>query len=78
MAFNDSVKRVHFINVMKSSRDFSGEHLSPITEQDVIMLLSNKKILDSLNEKLNGTGFMIQINWSDDQGSTWTQYPKSH
>ncbi len=78
MAFNDNKeKRVHFVNLMKSTKDFSGEHLSPISEQDVIMLLSHKEILDGLNEKLKGTGFALQVNWSDDQGSTWKQYPQS-
>lgn len=77
MAFNDTTKRVHFINVMKSTKDFTGEHLSPISEQDVIMLISHKEVIDGLNEKLKGTGFSIQVNWSDDQGSTWQQYPVS-
>ena len=77
MDFNNNVKRVHFINVMKSTKDFSGEHLSPISEQDVIMLLNHKDVIDTLNKKLEGSGFNIQINWSDDQGSTWQQYPVS-
>lgn len=77
MAFNDTTKRVHFINVMKSTKDFSGEHLAPLSEQDVVMLLSNKEVIDSLNKKLEGSGFSIQANWSDDQGSTWKQYPVS-
>ena len=77
MAFNDSVKRIHFINVMKSTKDFSGEHLSPISESDVVMLLSHREVIDGLNEKLKGTGFSIQVNWSSDQGSTWQQYPVS-
>lgn len=78
MAFNDNKeKRVHFINLMKSSKDFSGEHLAPISEQDVIMLLSHKEVIDSLNEKLKDTGFSVQLNWSSDEGSTWQQYPKS-
>ena len=79
MAFNSdtTAKRVHFINLMKSTKDFCGEHLSPISESDVVMLLSHKEILDSLNKKLEGTGFTLQINWSSDQGSTWEQYPKS-
>ena len=76
MAFNDNVKRTHFVNLMKSSKDFSGEHLSPISEQDVIVLLSNKEILDSLNEKLKGTGFTLQINWLN--GQAWQQYPKNN
>ena len=77
MAFNDKEKRVHFINLMKSTKDFSGEHLSPISEADVIMLLSHKEIVDSLNEKLKDTGFTLQINWSEDQGQNWQQYPQS-
>ena len=77
MAFNDSAKRVHFINVMKSTKDFSGEHLSPISEQDVIMLLSHREVIDGLNSKLKGTGFSVQVNWSDDQGNSWQQYPVS-
>lgn len=78
MAFNnDSAKRVHFINLMKSSKDFAGEHLSPISEGDVKMLLKNKGILDTLNEKLKGTGFSVQINWSEDAGQHWQQYPLS-
>ena len=78
MAFNDNTtKRVHFVNLMKSSKDFSGEHLSPISEQDVIMLLSSKGIIDTLNERLKDSGFMLQINWSEDQGTTWKQYPQS-
>ena len=76
MAFNDN-KRVHFINVMKSTRDFSGEHLSPISETDVMMLINHKEVIDGLNEKLKDTGFSIQLNWSDDQSSTWQQYPVS-
>ena len=80
MAFGDTnkePKRVHFINLMKSSKDFSGEHLAPISEADVVMLLSHKEIVDGLNEKLKDTGFMLQVNWSEDQGSSWKQYPQS-
>lgn len=79
MAFNNdsTPKRMHFVNLMKSTKDFAGEHLSPITESDVVMLLSHREILDSLNKKLEGTGFTLQINWSEDQGSTWKQYPVS-
>ena len=79
MAFNDTTtpKRMHFVNLMKSSKDFTGEHLAPISETDVMMLLSNKEIINGLNEKLKDTGFMLQINWSEDQGTTWKQYPVS-
>lgn len=80
MAFNNDTntpRRMHFINLMKSSKDFTGEHLAPISESDVVMLLSNKEIIDSLNKKLEGTGFKLQLNWSDNQGQSWTQYPVS-
>ena len=78
MAFNDNKeRRVHFVNLMKSSKDFSGEHLAPISETDVMMLLSHKEIVDQLNAKLKDTGFMIQVNWSENQGQTWQQYPQS-
>ena len=55
MAFNDTTttpKRVHFINLMKSSKDFTGEHLAPMSETDVMMILSHKEIIDGLKEKL--------------------------
>lgn len=80
MAFNETTtttKRMHFINLMKSSKDFSGEHLSPISETDVMMILSHKEIIDGLNAKLEGTGFTLQINWSENQGQNWQQYPQS-
>ena len=77
MDFNNSVKRVHFVNLMKSSKDFSGEHLAPLSEQDVIMLLSHKELIDILNEKLKDTGFSVQLNWSENQGQNWQQYPQS-
>ena len=80
MAFGDTnkePKRMHFINLMKSSKDFSGEHLAPLSEADVMMILAHKEIIDGLNKKLEGTGFMLQVNWSDDQGKSWTQYPVS-
>ena len=69
--------RFHFVNLMKSSKDFCGEHLAPISEQDVVMLLNSKGIIDSINEKLKDTGFTVQLNWSEDQGNSWSQYPKS-
>ena len=80
MAFGDTSKepkRMHFVNLMKSSKDFTGEHLAPISESDVIMLLSNKGIIDELNKRLEGSGFKLQLNWSDDQGKSWSQYPQS-
>ena len=77
MDFNNNIKRVHFINLMKSTKDFSGEHLSPMSEADVMMLLNHKEIVDSLNEKLKDTGFSVQLNWSENQGQNWQQYPQS-
>jgi len=79
MAFGDNKepKRMHFVNLMKSSKDFTGEHLAPISESDVVMLLSNKGIIDELNKRLEGSGFKLQLNWSDDQGKSWSQYPQS-
>lgn len=79
MAFNNDKeqKRTHYVNLMKSSKDFTGEHLSPISETDVMMILSHREIIDGLNAKLQGTGFTLQLNWSEDQGSTWKQYPQS-
>jgi len=80
MAFGDTSKepkRMHFVNLMKSSKDFTGEHLAPISESDVVMLLSNKGIIDELNKRLEGSGFKLQLNWSDDQGKSWSQYPQS-
>lgn len=79
MAFGDNKepKRVHFINLMKSTKDFSGEHLAPLSETDCINLISNKGIIDGLNAKLKDTGFSVQLNWSENDGKTWTQYPVS-
>ena len=79
MAFGDNKepKRMHFVNLMKSSKDFTGEHLAPISESDVVMLLSNKGIIDELNKRLEGSGFKLQLNWSEDQGKSWSQYPQS-
>ena len=75
------VSRYHFINVMKSTKDFLGEHLTPLTENDCTMLCSQTAIVDSINAALVAAGIegvKIQLNWSPDQGSTWVQYPKSH
>lgn len=80
MAFNNDTKeqkRTHFVNLMKSTKDFSGEHLSPISESDVVMLMSHREIIDGLNKRLKDSGFTLQINWSEDNGVTWKQYPQS-
>ena len=76
----DSVTRYHFINVVKTTKDFLGEHFSPLSESDCTMLCAKTDLVDSINEALSKagiSGLKVQLNWSEDQGSTWTQYPKS-
>ena len=75
------VSRYHFINVMKSTKDFLGEHLTPLTENDCTMLCEKRDLIDSINAALKSAGIdglKVQLNWSEDHGSTWVQYPKSH
>ena len=76
----DTVSRFHFINVVKTTKDFLGEHCSPLTESDCMALCKQSTIIDSINAALVAAGvegLRVQLNWSEDQGSTWTQYPKS-
>ena len=76
----DVSTRYHFINVVKTTRDFLGEHCSPLTESDCTMLCAQTGIIDSINEALKSAGIdglKVQLNWSEDQGHTWVQYPKS-
>ena len=76
----DNVTRFHFVNVVKVAKDFLGEHCSPLSETDCLALVSHKDIVDSINAALVAAGIeglKVQLNWSDDQGQTWTQYPKS-
>ena len=76
----DSVSRFHFLNVVKTTRDFLGEHFNPLTEADCIALCKQTQIIDSINEALKKAsidGLKVQLNWSNDNGSTWVQYPKS-
>lgn len=76
----DSVSRYHFINVVKVTKDFLGEHCAPLSESDCTMLCLQKDMVNSINEALKKAGIeglRVQLNWSDDQGSTWVQYPKS-
>ena len=76
----DTISRFHFINVVKVTKDFLGEHYSPITESDCMALCSQTNLVDSINEALKSAGIdglKVQLNWSDDQGNSWTQYPKS-
>ena len=77
----DSVSRYHFVNLVKVSKDFLGEHYAPLSESDCLALVSHKDIVESINSALKGAGIdglRIQLNWSDDQGTSWVQYPKSH
>ena len=72
--------RYHFVNVVKTTKDFLGEHCSPLTEADCTMLCEKQDIVDSINAALVAAGIegiKVQLNWSKDQGSTWVQYPKS-
>ena len=76
----DSSARYHFINLVKVTKDFLGEHFSPLSESDCLALCKQTGIVDSINEALKKAGIdglKVQLNWSDDQGSTWVQYPKS-
>ena len=77
----DITARYHFINVVKVTKDFLGEHCSPLTEGDCTVLCEKRDLIDSINsslEKAGISGLKIQLNWSEDQGQTWVQYPKSH
>ena len=76
----DSVSRYHFVNVVKVTKDFLGEHYAPLSESDCLALCSQTKVIDSINEALRKAsidGLTVQLNWSSDQGQTWVQYPKS-
>ena len=76
----DTVSRFHFLNVVKTTKDFLGEHCSPLTEADCLALCSQKNLIDSINEALSKAGIeglKVQLNWSENQGNSWTQYPKS-
>ena len=76
----DIVSRYHFINVVKVTKDFLGEHCSPLTESDCTMLCEKQNVIDSINEALEKAGIegiKVQLNWSSDQGNSWQQYPKS-
>lgn len=72
--------RFHFVNVVKITRDFLGEHVAPLTETDCTMLMQKKDVIDLINKALVAAGLDglgVQLNWSEDNGNTWTQYPKS-
>ena len=72
--------RFHFVIVVKVTKHFLGEHCAPLTETDCTMLVQKKDVIDNLNAALVAAGFDglgIQLNWSEDNGATWIQYPKS-
>ena len=72
--------RFHFVNVVKTTKDFLGEHCSPLSESDCTMLCKQTNLIDEINAALRAAGIeglKVQLNWSEDQGSSWTQYPKS-
>ena len=72
--------RFHFINIVKVTKDFLGEHFSPLSEADCVVLCEKRDVVDSINKALTDaglTGLKVQLNWSEDQGSSWIQYPKS-
>ena len=76
----DNNSRYYFINVVKVTKDFLGEHYAPLTEADCLALCSKNNIVDSINkalEKAGVSGLKVQLNWSDNNGQSWTQYPKS-
>ena len=76
----DNNARFHFINVVKVSKDFLGEHYAPLSESDCIALCAQKNIVESINEALSKAGIeglKVQLNWSADNGNSWVQYPKS-
>lgn len=72
--------RYHFINLVKVTKDFLGEHCAPLSETDCTLLCEKRDVIDSINEALKKAGIeglKVQLNWSEDQGSSWVQYPKS-
>ena len=76
----DNNSRFHFVNLVKVTKDFLGEHYAPLSESDCLALCSQTKVIDSINEALRKAsidGLTVQLNWSSDQGQTWVQYPKS-
>ena len=76
----DANSRFHFVNLVKTTKDFLGEHYAPLSESDCLALVSHKDIVESINQALESAGIeglRVQLNWSSDQGGSWTQYPKS-
>ena len=77
---DNNSSRFHFVNVVKTTKDFLGEHCAPLSENDCTVLCAKKEVVDSINKALTDAGIegiKVQLNWSEDQGSSWVQYPKS-
>ena len=77
---DNTTTRFHFINLVKVTKDFLGEHCSPLSEADCTMLCEKKDVIDGINEALKNAGIegiKVQLNWSKDRGNSWEQYPKS-
>ena len=77
---DNNSSRYHFVNLVKVTKDFLGEHCSPLTETDCTILCAKRDVIDSINAALVAAGLDgigVQLNWSEDQGNSWTQYPKS-
>ena len=76
----DNSTRYHFVNLVKVTKDFLGEHCAPLSETDCTMLCEKQSVIDSINAALIAAGInglKVQLNWSKDQGNSWEQYPKS-
>lgn len=76
----DVATRYHFINIVKVTKDFLGEHCAPLSEADCTMLCEKQSVVDSINAALIAAGInglKVQLNWSENQGQNWQQYPKS-
>ena len=76
----DVVTRYHFVNVVKTTKDFLGEHFAPLSEADCMALCKQTNLIDEINEALKSAGIeglKIQLNWSENNGQSWVQYPKS-
>ena len=72
--------RFYFVNMVKVTKDFLGEHCAPLSESDCMALCQQNDLVDSINAALlkgGIEGVKVQLNWSPDQGKTWVQYPKS-
>ena len=68
------------MNVVKTTKDFLGEHCSPLSESDCMALCSSTDLIDSINAAIVAAGIdgiKVQLNWSENQGTSWVQYPKS-